>query len=60
MHSLVLAAFLALFSVSAFAADTPNLVGAGVPVEYSSGRVGPREGLPTYATPNLSHDLKIA
>jgi hypothetical protein len=60
MRSLVLAAFLALFSVSAFAADTPNLVGSWVPVEYSSARVGPREGLPTYTTPNLSHDLKVA
>lgn len=60
MRSIFLAAMLAVLATSAFAAGPPNLVGTWVPVEYSSGRVGPREGLPTYATPNLSHDLKIA
>lgn len=60
MRSIFLAALLAALPASAFAADLPDLVGTWVPVEYSSGRVGPREGLPTYATPNLSHDLKIA
>jgi hypothetical protein len=60
MRSILLAAVLAVLSTSAVAADLPNLVGTWVPVEYSSGRVGPREGLPTYVTPNLSHDLRIA
>jgi len=60
MRSIFLAAMLAVLSTSAFAADLPNLVGTWIPIESSSGRVGPREGLPTYATPNLSHDAKIA
>jgi hypothetical protein len=60
MRSIFLAAVLAVLSTSAFAADLPNLVGSWIPVEYSSARVGPREGLPTYATPNLGHDLKLA
>ena len=60
MRSLVLAAFLALLSVPAFAADPPNLVGTWVAVEHSGARVGPREGYATSTTPVLSHDLKFA
>jgi hypothetical protein len=60
MRSLALAAFLALASTSAFAADAPNIVGTWVAVEHSSARIGPREGLPTYTTPNLTHDVNMA
>ena len=60
MRSLVLAAFLALLSVPAFAADPPNLVGTWIPVEHSGARVGPREGYATSTTPVLSHDLHLA
>jgi hypothetical protein len=60
MRSLVLAAFLALLSVPAFAAYPPNLVGTWIPVEHSGARVGPREGYTTSTTPTLSHDLHLA
>ena len=60
MRSLVLAAFLALVSAPAFAADPPNLVGTWIPVEHSGARVGPREGYATSTTPVLSHDVNLA
>ena len=60
MRSLVLAAFLALLSVPAFAADPPNLLGTWIPFEHSGARVGPREGYATSTTPVLSHDLHLA
>jgi hypothetical protein len=60
MRPLVLAAFLALLSVPAFAADPPNLVGTWIPVEHSGARVGPREGYATSTTPVLSHDVHLA
>ena len=60
MRSLVLAFLLASLSTAALAAEPPNIIGTWTPVEHSSARIGPREGLPTYATPSLTHDLHFA
>jgi hypothetical protein len=57
----VLAVVLGLLSAApAMAAAPPSVLGTWVAVEHSSARVGPREGLPTYATPSLTHDLHFA
>jgi hypothetical protein len=60
MRSLPLAFVFASFSAAAFAAEAPNVVGAWIPVEHSSVRIGPREGLPTYSTASSTHDLHFA
>ena len=60
MRSFVLAALLASLSAAALAAEPPNIVGTWIPEKHVSARVGPREGLPTYDKPMLTHDLHFA